>query len=92
MKIYNRKSKQYAMEYCNNCTYEIFTYCPYKNGGDCHRMGRYTSLGVSQDEIDELIALGIYTKEEVDRHLEKYFVKTENNMYLSTIEMKDRAH
>ena len=91
MKIYNKKSKKYAMKYCNNCTYEVFTSCPYKNGGDCYRMGAYTSVGISQDEIDELIALGIYTKEEIDGHLEKHFIKTGNNMYLSTIEMKDKA-
>lgn len=92
MKLYNKKSKKYAMKYCNNCTYEIFVSCPYKNGGDCSRMGVYTSRGISQDEIDELIALGKYTKEEIYSHLEKHYVKTENNMYLSTIEMKDRVN
>lgn len=90
MRKYYKKSKSFTLKYCLNCTYDVFLSCPYKNGGDCRRMGGYTSLGVSQDEIDELIELGIYTKEEVDRHLEKYFVKTENDMYLSTIEINAR--
>lgn len=92
MKTYNRKSKKYAMKYCNNCTYEIFASCPYKNGGDCYRMGAYIPLRVSQDEIDELVALGIYTKEEMQSYLEKHFIKTEDGMYLSTREMKDREY
>ena len=69
MRIHSRMSKNYVIKYCNNCTYDIFLSCPYKNGVDCHRLGSFTPHVIHQKEINYLIEVGLYTKEEIDKIL-----------------------